>query len=277
MADSKIEAELTLDASGATPTLTVALNAPSLNLGELLTQAGVTDLFQGKAKLSADLRGRGNSVAALMAKLNGEIKLLADDGKLKTQAFDAVIGGATAVLGTLFSGKKEWTVVNCIASAIDIKDGLATSRVMLIDTEHSTVTTKGTVNLATEGLDLTVEPSAKSATLNIAVPVHIKGTMANPSFRPDAAATLKKLGGLLGIALFPPAALAGLGELGGDDNECVKIATTKQGTGAASGSSAVGTALPASPQKAVEKVKEGAEGLIKGIIGGLKGILGGKK
>ena len=123
-----------------------------------------------------------------MAKLNGEIKLLADDGKLKTQAFDAVIGGATAVLGTLFSGKKEWTVVNCIASAIDIKDGLATSRVMLIDTEHSTVTTKGTVNLATEGLDLTVEPSAKSATLNIAVPVHIKGTMANPSFRPDAAA-----------------------------------------------------------------------------------------
>ena len=273
VADSKIDGSLGLDASGATPALTIALNAPSLDLGGLLNQAGVTDLFEGKAKLSADLRGRGNSVAALMAKLNGNIKLLADDGRMKTQAFDAVIGGASAVLGTLFSGKKQWTVVNCVAGAIDIKDGLANSRVMLIDTEHSTVTAKGNVNLATEGLDLTVEPRAKSATLNVAVPVHIKGTLANPSFRPDAGATLRKLGGLIGIALFPPAAIAGLGELGGDDNECLKIASTKPKSATATGT---GTALPTSPEKAVEKVKEGAGGLVKGITGGLKGILGNK-
>ena len=273
VATSKIDGELGLDASGATPSLVITLNAPTLDLGALLTEADVTDMFQGKAKLSADLRGRGNSVAALMAKLNGSVKMLADDGRLKTQALDAIVGGATAVLGTLFSGKKEWTVVNCVATVIDIKDGLATSRVMLIDTEHSTVTGKGTVNLASEALDLTVEPKAKSVTLNIAVPVHIKGTLASPSFRPDAGATLRKLGGLLGATLFRPAALIGLGELGGEDNKCVKIATSKPSGGAASGSS---TALPTSPEKAVEKVKEGAGGLVKGITGGLKGIFGKK-
>ena len=78
----------------------------------------------------------------------------------------------------------------------------------------------------------------------------------------------------MGATLFPPAALIGLGELGGDDNECVKIATTKPSAGASSGA---GMALPTSPAKAVEKVKEGAEGLVKGITGGLKDLLGGKK
>ena len=276
VAGSSIGGGLGLDASKSTPSLVVAINAPSLDLGGLLTESGVTDVFQGKAKLSADLRGRGNSVAALMAKLNGEIKLLADDGRLKTQALDAVVGGAGALLGTLFSGKKQWTVVNCVVGVIDIKEGLATSRVMLIDTEYSTLTAKGDVDLASEALNLTVEPRAKSVTLNVAVPVHVKGTLANPSFQPDAGAALRKLGGLLGIALFPPAALIGLGELGGDDNQCVKMASAKPAASAASGSG-IGTALPASPEKAVEKIKEGASGLVKGITGGLKGILGGKK
>ncbi len=276
VAASQIDGELDFDASRATASLELAIHAPDLDLGGLLKQAGVTDLFEGRAKLSADLAGNGRSVAALMAGLSGEIKLLAEDGRLKTQVFDAAIGGASAVLGTLFSGRKQWTVVNCLASSIDIKNGFATSRATLIDTEYATVIVEGSVNLASEALDLIVEPRAKSATLNVAVPVHVKGTLAEPSFEPDAGAGLRKLGGLLGIALFPPAAIAFLGELGSADNECVKIATPKQGAGAAPGSE-TGTALPTSPKEAIEKVKEGAEGLVKGVTSGLKSLLGGKK
>ena len=166
VAGSRVDGELHLDTRGAAPGLRLAARAPELDLGRLLEEAGVTDLFEGKAGASADLAGSGGSVAALMAGLDGDIRLVGGSGRLKTEAFDAAVGGASAVLGTLFSGRKQWTVINCAVAFVDIENGRAASRAVLIDTEYSTVAAKGTANLATETLDLTVEPRAKSATLN---------------------------------------------------------------------------------------------------------------
>ncbi len=271
VAGSRVDGELHLDTRRAAPGLRLAARAPELDLGRLLQEAGVTDLFEGKARASADLAGSGGSVAALMAGLDGDIRLVSGSGRLKTEAFDAAVGGASAVLGTLFSGRKQWTVINCAVASIRIENGRAASRAVLIDTEYSTVAAKGTANLATETLDLTVEPRAKSATLNIAVPVRIRGAFANPKFRPEAGAALKKLGGLVGVALFPPAAVVGLGELGREGNECLEIATAppKPGPAAQPG--------PASPEKAARQLRDKLKGAVKDIGRGLKGLLGDRK
>ena len=271
VAGSRVDGELHLDTRRAAPGLRLAARAPELDLGRLLEQAGVTDLFEGKARASVDLAGSGGSVAALMAGLDGDIRLVGGSGRLKTEAFDAAVGGASAVLGTLFSGRKQWTVINCAVAFVDIENGRAASRAVLIDTEYSTVAAKGTANLATETLDLTVEPRAKSATLNIAIPVRIRGTFANPKFRPEAGAALKKLGGLVGVALFPPAAIVGLGELGGEGNECLETATAAPKPGAAAQSG------PASPEKAVRQLRDKLKGAVKDIGRGLKGLLGDRK
>ena len=271
VAGSRVEGEFRLDARRAVPRLQLAAKAPELDLGRLLEEAGVTDLFEGKAKVGVDLAGSGGSVAALMAGLDGDIRLAGGNGRLKTEALDAAVGGASAVLGTLFSGRKQWTVVNCAVASIGIEKGRATTRAALVDTEYSTVAAKGTANLASETLDLVVEPRAKSATLNIAVPVHVGGTFANPKFRPETGAALKKLGGLVGIALFPPAAVVGLGELGGSGNDCLKIATAKPEAKAAA------QAAPASPEKAVRELRDNLKGAVKNIGRGLKGLFRRKK
>ena len=271
VAGSRVDGELRLDTRRAAPSLRFAARAPELDLGRLLTEAGVTDLFEGKAKASVDLAGSGGSVAALMAGLDGDIRLVGGSGRLKTEAFDAAVGGASAVLGTLFSGRKRWTVVNCAVASIGVENGRAASRAVLIDTEYSTVAAKGTANLATEALDLTVEPRAKSATLNIAVPIRVRGAFADPEFRPEAGAALKKLGGLVGIALFPPAAVAGLAALGGGGNECLKDAAARPKPGAAAKPD------PASPEKAVRQLRDELKGAVKNIGRGLKGLLGGRR
>ena len=271
VASSRVGGTLRLDARRDIPKLSLALKASELDLGRLLKEAGVTDLFEGNAAFSARLAGTGRSVAALMAGLDGDVRLLTGAGRLKTEAFDAAVGGASAAVGTLFSGRKQWTVVNCAAASFAVTRGRATSRATLIDTEYSTVAVRGAVDLASETLRLTVEPRAKTVTLNVAVPVHVRGTLAQPSFRPDTGAALKKLGGLLGIALFPPAAIAGLGELGDAGNECVKVAGAKRRPGAGSRS------RPAAPEKAVEKLEKDAEDLLKGLGKGFRGIFGGGK
>ena len=68
LAGSRVDGELRLDAGRATPRLRLAARAAELNVGRLLGEAGVTDLFEGKAKVGVDLAGSGGSVAALMAR-----------------------------------------------------------------------------------------------------------------------------------------------------------------------------------------------------------------
>ena len=270
VAGSRVEGELRIDARRTAPGIHLAARAAEVDLGRLLQEAGVTDLFEGKANASVDLSGAGRSVAALMAGLGGDIRIVGGSGRLKTQAFDAVVGGASALLGTLFEGRKQWTVVNCAVASVGIEKGRATSRAALIDTEYSTVVASGTADLASETLDLVVEPRAKSATLNIAVPVHVRGSFAEPKIRPETGAVLKKLGGLAAIALFPPAAIVGLGELGGDDNECLKTAAGPK-AGAAAGPRAP------SPERAVRDLRDNLKGAVKDIGRGLKGLFRGRK
>ena len=271
VAGSRVEGELHIDARGAPPGLRLAARAAELDVGRLLDESGITDLFEGKAKASVDLSGSGGSIAALMAGLDGDIRIVGGNGRLKTEAIDAAVGGANALLGTLFEGREQWTVVNCAVASVGIVKGRATSRATLIDTEYSTVAAKGTADLASEMLDLVVEPQAKSATLNVAVPVHVRGSFAEPKIRPDTGAALKKLGGLAALALFPPAAIVGLGELGGGDNECLKTAAAGPKTGAAAG--------PESPppEKAVRDLRDNLKGAVKDIGRGLKGLFRGGK
>lgn len=268
VAGSPVETSVALNASRDTPTLAFNLMAEKFDFGEALKQTGTTDLLEGNGDIAVDVNGRGQSVAAIMASLNGSTNVLMGQGRMRTQAFDTLVGGLSSVMGKLFSDKSEWTVVNCAANRFAIKDGVATSQVMLFDTEYSTVVGKGDVNLGKETLALVVTPQSKSPTLNLSVPIKVGGTFAEPSFAPDELAVARRVGGLLGSTLFPPAALLSLGDLGtGEDNPCLKIASGEQKPAGAqeSAPSPVDDAKKAleDPKKAIE----GAGNALKKLFG----------
>ena len=127
-----------------------------------------------------------------------------------------------------------------------------------MDTELLTITVDGQVNLGPETLALKITPAPKSTTISVAVPIKVGGTLANPTFAPDELAAAKKIGSLLGIVAFPPAAILGLTELGGSDNECVKLA---QKGGEAQGGGSTMENLTKEPGKALEDVGKGLRGL----------------
>lgn len=272
VAGSPVEAAVALNAAAATPTLAVDLKAKKFNVGDMLKETGTTDLVEGSGDVAVTLTGQGQSVAAIMASLNGSTSVLMGEGRMRTKAFDTLVGGLSSVMGSLFSEKSEWTVVNCVANRFAIKDGLATSQVMLFDTEYSTVVGKGDVNLAQETLALLVTPQSKSPTLNLSVPVKVGGTLAEPTFRPDELAVARRVGGLLGATLFPPAALLSLGDLGsGEDNPCLKIASGEQKpAGAQSG----GSSPVEGAKKALEDVKDDPKKAIEDAGKSLKKLFG---
>lgn len=272
VAGSAVTLSAIVNAGGKVPSVAFEMAAPKIDVGRMLVEAKATELIQGMGNLKIKLSGKGKSVAAIAGSLNGNTTLLMNEGKVKTAAFDAAIGGLSALMGMMSGEKSEWTVLNCVASRFEIKKGVATSKVLLADTEYSTVVGEGSMNLGKETLAMKVSPQSKSATLNVAVPIKIGGTFADPSFRPDELATARRLGGLLGATLFPPAALLALGDMGsGDDNPCLKLA---QGGGAKKTSpqtqekSATSTATATTT--ATEAIKAPLESLSKSL-GGLFG------
>ena len=271
IAGSPLEASVDLDGAAATPTLALDLKALKFDVGRMLQETGTTDLLEGSGDIAVTLKGKGASVAAIMASLDGSTSVLMGEGRMRTQAFDTFVGGLSAVMGSLFSKQSEWTVLNCVANRFEIKKGIATSQVMLFDTEYSTVAGEGDVNLGQETLALTVTPQSKSPTLNLSVPVKIGGTFLEPTFRPDELAVARRVGGLLGATLFPPAALLSLGDLGsGEDNPCLKIASGEvKPAGSEAAPSPAGEAA-----KALEQAKEDPKKAIEDVGKGLKKLFG---
>ena len=113
--------------------------------------------------------------------------------------------------------------INCIVADFPIKDGLATAKVLFIDTDRKVITGQGTINLADERLNLRLNPSPKKATLiRLATPVNIGGTLAKPTAVPNKLATLP--GALPGIGLLAPLLPTGSGA----NHPCLKaVSTTK--------------------------------------------------
>lgn len=261
--DGSLSGSLRLNGAAATPTLDTALDVKKLDLGKTLADMGVTDLVYGTINTKLDLKGQGGDLRTLLGSLNGKTDILMGEGRIKSEALDVWIGGATAFLSKLVAGNKpEYTVINCFVNSIDFKSGVGTIGTGLFDIEYATIKAGGDFNLKTEGLNLTIDPQPKSATINTAVPVKIGGTFLKPSYTLDPLATARKAAGLVGALAFPPAALLGLGEMGtGDDNPCLNQA----GSGS---STQTQQQAPAQSSNPVQSLEKGVGGALKGLFGG---------
>ncbi len=259
-----VRAAARLDAGGSVPALALDLTARDVDLGNLLRETSGINLLDADVTFDADATARGGSVRQIMAGLNGSTKLIVGEGQAKTDMLDLVVGGPLKFVREFFKGgRTDTTTLNCVVSQFEIVDGMATSKVLLVDTEHARITGGGTVNLTDEVLNLRFEARPKSITLNAAVPILIGGTLAKPSYSLEKTAVARKLGGLVGGLLFPPVLIAGLAELGVDnDSPCLAEATASK---------------PSDDLEATQKpagIKDAVKGLSDGLSKGLKGLLG---
>lgn len=268
LAGGAIDGAVRLNAAQATPGLDLTISSKKIDVGQLLTAMEVTDLLTGTVNTDVTLKGQGKSVRAIMASLNGKTSVVMGKGRMKSDALDIYAGGAAKLLTQIVVGKKsEYTVINCFVNQFDIQQGVANSKVLLFDTEYTTVTGKGAINLGTEEIDYQVDPRPKSVTVNTAVPVQITGMIGDPSISLNKLAAAAKVGGIVGSVFFPPAAIVALGDLGtGDDNPCVK----KASEGAKGGGQ---SATP--PSKGItDAVKGVGDGVKEKLDKGLKGLFG---
>ena len=268
-----VDADLRLNASKEIPELGFRLNGENLDIGGVMQLAGINDVINGPLKIDVSIAALGDSPRALASTLGGSAKVLVTNGQMNRSAMIREFGqGATLITQILFANKEN-VVVECMIADYAFRGGVAETQAGVLETEISTVTVDGSINLGRETLDLDVTPQGSIAgAVQIGIPVSVGGTLANPSFGLQAgrAALGAGLGLLTGGAV--PALGAILGQGVGEDHPCANLKT-----GGASGGAqpATPSAQPVQPVEQQPINPQNPEEAVKNLLNkGLKGLFG---
>jgi uncharacterized protein involved in outer membrane biogenesis len=275
-----LDGNVKLQPAGQAAQVALVVNMNQVDISRMAKELQVKDILDGELDVAVEVRGRGDSVATIMAGLQGKTALEVGKGKLDNQYIEllgADLGVSLFRLINPFKSEQQGTDINCLVSRFDIQDGIARSAALVFDTPNMSVVGDGQINLKTEALDFSLKPSPKEGAsvselgrigLNLselARPFKLGGTLAHPSLAVDATQAALTVGKSLGGAVLsgPAGIVAALGS-GSDaegENPCVKaLEAAKTG------------AKPTS--RAREDVKETLEKATEGIGTGLKKLFG---
>ena len=212
LAGGRAAGNLRLDGSKTPMHGELKLSAQHLKLKQLFPTFEPMQASFGEVNGSTSLQAAGNSVAALLGSSNGDFKLMMNDGAIsKTLLETAGLNVGNIVLAKLFGDKT--VKINCAATDLAAKDGVFDVRLFVFDTGDALVNMDGTVNLATEQLDLEIQPHTRGLRiLSLRSPLYVKGTLKNPDVGVQKGPLLLRGGGAAALAVVaaPAAALLAL-------------------------------------------------------------------
>jgi uncharacterized protein involved in outer membrane biogenesis len=263
-----LSSNLDLLTEGSHAKLATKISAKKIDLARMLKELDISQDMEGIFDLDITLKGQGKSVAALMAGLNGDVVFTMGEGKMPVEYLDVLGADMTNSLLKIvnpFEEKIDSAQINCAVADFNIRDGLATSDVILIDDPKKALLSAGTLNLKTEALDFGIQTKPKegigtqetgklSVSLSeITRPFKLGGTLASPLLAIDPSRTAETVG----KALLGPAGWATLLVSGsGDENPCAAALNTAGEV----------AAKPAAKSGKVEKKEEGVVDKIKGLF-----------
>lgn len=226
VAGGRLTTQLSIDARSTPAKARMNIAARGLRLQELVPaveseQASVGELH-GDAKLTA----AGNSIAAMLASANGEVKSLISRGSVSKFILEAAgLNIASAVIAKLFGDHP--VKLNCMVADLAVTNGLAQTRTFLLDTDDAVIFADGTVNFADETLNLTMRPRSKGVrVISLRSPLHVGGTFKKPDIGIDKATVAARAGAatVLGTIAAPVAALLALMDAGStEESPCVPL------------------------------------------------------
>lgn len=226
VAGGKLDAQINLNGRDTPLQGRAKLTARNFKLKQLFPTFEPMKTSFGELNGDATISGTGNSVARLLGTANGNLKMLINDGAISRSLMEiAGLNVGNYVVGKIFGDQD--VKINCAAADFGIKDGLATSRLFVFDTQNAIIYIDGTVNFATERLDLKITPESKGfRVFSLRSPLYVRGTFAHPDAGVEAVPLLLRGAGMvaLGVIAGPAAGLLALVAPSGDvPNQCAPL------------------------------------------------------
>lgn len=222
IAGGDIRSNIRMDARGERIETTAVASVRGIELSRLMPSANLAQQAMGRIGGEIDIRGQGNSIAAILGSADGDIAIGMGRGTISNLIMELAGIDIAEALRFLLTGDRQ-VPIRCAFADFDVANGLMTSQALAFDTSDTIIVGEGTVNLQDETFDLLLRPRPKDRSLlALRSPLRVSGTFLQPSFRPDLAAL--GLRGAVALALAsiaPPAALLATIETGpGEDSGC---------------------------------------------------------
>ncbi len=181
--------QLKLDAKGAVPELTLSEQMQDMQAGPLLTDLLGKDLLEGTARLTAELRTRGNTLNALQAAMDGKTQFRFEDGAIKGVNLAKLIRDAEARLQgqpVADTGEPLKTDFSLLEGTAVIKGNLIDNTALSLQSPLVRVSGAGTADLQKAYLDYKIRITLVSSLegqggraadelTGVPIPVHYRG------------------------------------------------------------------------------------------------------
>ena len=191
----------TVNVKGAVPVTSLEARTTNVQVGPLLKDFAKKDFLEGNLVSNLVLSMVGDTPEAVKKSLNGKGELLFTDGAIVGIDLAGMVRNVQASFGLAEKPtEKPRTDFAELRAPFTVNNGLVSTPGTALQSPLLRITVKGDANLATEALDMRVEPKFV-ATLKgqgdtaerkgLMVPVIIRGTFSKPQFTPDLTAILQ--------------------------------------------------------------------------------------
>lgn len=236
IAGGTVAGSIRIDANLVPAGFSTRLDLRAVQLNQLFPAVETTKSSLGKISGQFDLKGRGNSLAQMLGSSSGDVAVLMGKGEMSNILLEFMGLDGGEVIKFLVRGDRN-VRLRCAAAAFEVKQGLMTTKTIVLDTTDTVINGHGNINLADETLDLVLDPAPKDRSiLSFRSPLKIGGTFAAPTAGPDKGALAGRAGIALALGVVNPLlALAATIETGpGKDENCAAI--LKQAAASSAGS-----------------------------------------
>lgn len=221
MAGGSLQGRVEFDASEPPIRSLVAARMDNVDVSRIAPDQATLGKAVGTLSGRVDLRGRGNSIGAMLGNANGRLTVLLSNGNVPSLLPAIVDLDGARVLSNLVGPKPE--SVRCSAVDVAVANGIAVPSVAVVETDTTVLTLTGQVNLQSEAMDLKLTQAPKKPSfLSIRTPILVQGTLLSPDLAPSPAPLAARAAAAALLALVNPlASLFALIETGpGEDGTC---------------------------------------------------------
>jgi uncharacterized protein involved in outer membrane biogenesis len=222
-------ANITIDASQDPAMVEAKLDGGSIDYGALLKASGLVDGVEGVLALHVHIAGLGNDLRTLLQNAEGRVEILGGKGRLRGRLLEVWGGNLTQLVNPVSWAEGTDTELNCVAASFNVRDGMARSELLLLDSRNVTVAGELALDLATEKIKGLFKSQPKKASLiKLGAPLRLSGTLSNPKVTTTDQSIINL--GKLAIGIAQPAALIVLfGDLGAKEKNPCGALLARQG------------------------------------------------
>ncbi len=222
LAGGHLNALITLDGRKRPIQMQARVKAQKLLIAKLFPTVNLNKASVGQVNGVFDLKGTGDSVGQMLATSNGKVSLVAAGGQISRLMMEKAGLHLWEMLQLNLSGD-QLIELRCAVADFDVKAGILRPNTLVLDTQVTTITGTGSIDLGREQLDLTLNQKTKNTSpLALRSPLFIRGSFVKPAVGVDKGKLVARAGSAVVLGLLNPLlALIPLVDPGpGKDSDC---------------------------------------------------------